>query len=490
MRAPWRLAAVLAVMCGAVLPNAPAAAVELVQNGGFEDADLSSWRFRGLSYERLPSQDPSRGAYVLRISVDAANGDPQWIAQQALPYVTSGATYLFGAALAVSGGTAQARTLIEWKDGDDGFGNSILTSVTPWTTTVDGAFQAVQAQAVAPARARSALVRIEARDVASGVEVRIDAVSVDGPPPASPTPAVALAGSPSPTSSVTSTPSPSPTPTVTPTPGPGEELRNPGFEEVVDGVPVAWQKYGGELVTTTRGRSGERAGLLRSASSATKWAYQTVLVEAGEWYEFDAWVLSEDPAVERSLLRVSWYASADGSDAAISTADSTTVLDAPASNYRHLTTGPVQAPPGARSARPRILLAPAGARPASLVIDDAGWRRAAPPTATPTPAPSPASSPEATRDSSPTSGGQRAGRSRSEVLAATAAPATPSSTSAAGIGAGSVLPTPRPFETSARVPAQRGRGAPWWTWTAGAAASVASVAALTSAFALRRRRVS
>ncbi|HWQ28014.1 MAG TPA: carbohydrate binding domain-containing protein, partial [Dehalococcoidia bacterium] len=313
MRALPRLAAVFAVICGAVLPGAPATAVELVRNGGFEDDDLSSWRFRGLSYERVAAPDAPEGAYVVRISIDPTRGDPQWVAQQALPFVTPGATYVFGAALAVSGGTAQARALIEWMDADGGFGNSVLTSVTAWTARADGVFQSVEARAVAPSLARSALIRIEARNVTSGVEVRADAIRVDGPPPASPTPTGTPTDEPAPTPTLTPTPTVSPSPTVTPTPGPGEGLRNPGFEEVADGVPVAWQKYGGELVTTARARSGERAGLLRSDSDATKWAYQTVLVEGGAWYEFDAWVLSEDPAVERALLRVSWYASPDGS---------------------------------------------------------------------------------------------------------------------------------------------------------------------------------
>lgn len=496
MRALPRLAALLAVVCGAVLPRAPATAVELVRNGGFEDADLSSWRFRGLSYERVAAPDAPEGAYVVRMSIDPTRGDPQWVAQQALPFVTPGAAYVFGAGLAVSGGTAQARALIEWMDADGGFGNSVLTSVTDWTARADGVFQTVEARASAPALARSALIRIEVRSVTSGVGVRVDAVRVDGPPPASPTPTGTPTDEPSTTPTLTVTPTVSPSPTVTLTPGPGEALRNPGFEEVADGVPVAWQKYGGELVTTARARSGERAGLLRSASDATKWAYQTVLVEGGAWYEFDAWVLSEDPAVERALLRVSWYASADGSGAALATADSTSALGEPGRAYRHLTTGPVQAPPEARSARPRILLAPAGAGPASIAIDDAGWRGTAPPTATPTatatstalstagpsvepaahasPAPRPAGS-ERPHVEVRAATASRAEEPRAPVRDASARPASPAPWGADGV----------PLDTR-RTP----RRAPWWFWTAGGAATIGFVAALTAVVSMRRRRIS
>lgn len=494
MRALSRVVVPLVAAGTALFGNAPATALDLVQNGGFEGPDLSAWRIRALAYERAAAADAPEGAYVLRLSVDPSKGDPQWVAQQVLPFVTPGASYGWSATLAVAGGMAEARALIEWMDRDDGFGNSLLTSVTPWTTRADGVFQLVTSRATAPQGARSALLRIEIRNLSSQVELRIDAVTADGPAPASPTPTSTLTAAPSETPTPTPSPSATPSPTVTATPGPGHELRNPGFEDIADGAPVAWQKYGGELVTTARARSGERAGLLRSATVATKWAYQTVLVEGGTWYEFDAWVLSDDPAVERALLRVSWYASADGSGAALASVDSTDSLGAPERAYRHLTTGPVQAPPDARSGRPRILLAPAGAAPASIVIDDAGWRRAAPPTATVAPtvtaAPTPSPSPEASGAPSAAARRPRSGATRSEVRAATVSPAERFPAVAASAGRSPALPTPRaaaPRELESR---RDGRSARWWLWTAGAAAFAASAAAATSVITIIRRRIS
>jgi len=71
------------------------------------------------------------------------------------------------------------------------------------------------------------------------------------------------------------------------------------------------------------------------------------------WYEFAAYVYHDDPWVEAAFLRISWYASADGSGSAVVTVDSTALLDHPAAGYRHLTTGPVQAPAGVQSANAR-----------------------------------------------------------------------------------------------------------------------------------------
>ncbi len=492
MRALLRLAASLAG-CGALVCLSQASAFELVQNGGFEEPDLRAWRIQSLSYERVAAPDAREGAYVLRVAVDPSKGDPQWVAQQVLPHVTPGAAYEFGAALAVVGGTSDARVVIEWMDRDQGYGNSLQTSVTPPTTSADGVFQVVMSRATAPSGARSALVRIEVRYPSSQTQVRIDAVTVDGPAPASPTPTSTLTAVPSETPSATSTASVTPSSTMTPTPGPGYELRNPGFEEAVDGVPAAWQKYGGELATTTRSHSGQRAGLLRSATDATKWAYQTVLVDGGSWYEFDAWILSDDPAVARALLRVSWYASADGSGTALASADSTGALTSSDHVYRHLTTGPVQAPPDARSARPRILLAPVGAGAASIALDDADWRPAAPPTATPTltvtAAPTAEPSPEATSTPTATVRRSTGGMPRSEVRAATAAPAERSPLAADRAEGLPALSAPRATPSSVVEGRTSGGGWSWWRWTAGAAVG-ASVAAAVSVVTIRRRRLS
>lgn len=493
----------LALVCVAALlslaslaPGAdPGYAAELLRNGGFEDSDLSMWRLRGLSAQRAPATDAPEGDHVLHVTTDAAMRDPQWIASQAIAAVTPGADYRFAASLAVAG-AAEAALVVEWTDAPDGFGASVRTDRTQPTTRADGEFQAVGGQAIAPARARSAVVRIEVRSLSGAVEVRADAVTFDGPPPVTPTPTGVPSETPSPSPTVTATLTATPSPTVTPTVGPGWELRNAGFEDAADGVPVAWEKYGGELASSAKARSGRRAAVLRSATDATKWAYQTVLVEGGRWYEFAAWTLHDDPGVARALLRVSWYASADGAGAAIASDDSLETLTAPSDAYVHLRTGPVRAPDEARSARVRILLDPRGASPAALVMDDASWEEAAPPTATPSPSPAPiasATSPPAGSSAAvpaetPAPAQPRV-RARAEALGAidSRVAATPSARGEAK--ARPALSSGAPMEGAAPPPGAGRRGRSWWTWTAGAAALALALAA-ASVTARGRRRIS
>jgi hypothetical protein len=148
---------------------------------------------------------------------------------------------------------------------------------------------------------------------------------------------------------------------------------------VEDGALVAWRDHGGILSRVANPvHGGGHAGAYFSSSQSTKWAYQTVATTPLAWYEFAAYVHMNDTRVEAAFLRVSWYASADGSGSAVDSVDSTTMLDAPAGRYRRLTTGSVQAPPGVRSANVRILLRPRSSSGSTIYIDDASWRPAAP----------------------------------------------------------------------------------------------------------------
>lgn len=146
----------------------------------------------------------------------------------------------------------------------------------------------------------------------------------------------------------------------------GFQFINGGFEDGLRG----WQKVGGELsrVSSPR-RSGEAAGLLRSSTSSTKWAYQIVSIRPDLAYEF-AGYLRGDAGVSAAHLRISWYGSADGGGRAIATDDSPNRLTSPAGSFEFLTTGAITPPPGAQSARLRILLTPRGSETAGLYMDD------------------------------------------------------------------------------------------------------------------------
>jgi len=175
------------------------------------------------------------------------------------------------------------------------------------------------------------------------------------------------------------------TPTLTPSNG---LLVNGGFEAADGNSPAAWRHFGGELqLTTAHVRNGGFAALLLSATASTKWAYQTVGVDPGAWYQFEAYVYQDDPGVNAAWLRVSWYTSDDGSGTADMTDDSFDTLDSGEDAFRYLSTGSIEAPDGAHSANVRIVLRPTSAAEASIAIDDASFVVAAPatPTATITP---------------------------------------------------------------------------------------------------------
>jgi hypothetical protein len=164
-------------------------------------------------------------------------------------------------------------------------------------------------------------------------------------------------------------------------------LANGGFEELrPDDTPYGWHKVGGEMAaTSTLHSGGGRAAALTSRTGSTKWLFQTVSVRGGSHYRLRAMALKDDIAVREALLRVSWYASADGSGGQLSTADSPP-LTADSPRFVALDTGAVQAPAEARSARVRLLLRPLSGAPATVYFDDVSFRETAAPSAAAAPA--------------------------------------------------------------------------------------------------------
>lgn len=220
------------------------------------------------------------------------------------------------------------------------------------------------------------------------------------PPSATAIPPTVTSVPPSPTATSANTPTPSPTVSATPqatsspspTPEPAFVFVNGGFEDGLAG----WQKYGGTLSTTSNASSGSTAGLLISDTESTKWAYQAVRVAPSQWYEFSANV-QPDGGVSEAYLRISWYASDDASGAALSSSDS--LQRTGPGPYAFLTTGAVQAPPEAGSARVRIVMAPSSATTATVSIDDAAFFATA--AATPTPVAPPTETPVPTASAAP-----------------------------------------------------------------------------------------
>ena len=227
----------------------------------------------------------------------------------------------------------------------------------------------------------------------TGDVIYVDDVRFDGAPAATMTPT----DTPLP-STATQTPFP---PTATKTPKPTSTPRleedvtpelegivqaigdgailNGGFEEVdAEGKPAPWDKHGGDLTTTTESSlSGIRSARLDSSTESTKWLYQTVRVNAGASYAFEGW-LRGGSNLSTAWLRVSWYVSDDGSGEALDTSDSTAVLDLAVSDWQHLTTGAVNAPLEASSAKVRVMLQPASSSHAEVQVDDAWFGPVAP----------------------------------------------------------------------------------------------------------------
>jgi len=359
------------IACGAAgMPAATGAATphEYVRNGSFE-AGTSGWSpgantpidtldggsFDGAHHLRITLSEP---AFTVRQRIDGALGDGS-----------------FTLSLNVRSATpVRVVAQLEFLSQPDATLRAELAATSPFWAELNAA-------GAIPAASEAVLTIVGSGR--AGDTVEIDDVSLVGPPSGAITP------TPSVTPPPTSTHPPSDAISTTPTPAAGVQslvegiapsLRNPGFEDLrADGSLASWDTYGGDGTSTDSPvHSGGRSARLTSATESTKWLYQPVLVSGGQGYAFEAWIWHDDPAVASAFLRVSWYASSDGTGTAISTADSTTRLDASERTWPRLTTGSITAPPDARSANVRVMLDPLSAAPAAIHVDDAWFGPAAP----------------------------------------------------------------------------------------------------------------
>jgi hypothetical protein len=360
----------------------PASAEQRLQNCGFEQG-ASGWSGIGISTSGCPARTGSTAAGVV-----AAVDEGQGRLQQTVGDVGAGSYTLTGY-LRLLSGTGNVNVALSWRNpaGQE----LIATTATPTPSTGSyGAFTLTTPSS--PPAATHVVVRILITSTA-GATLCVDDLSLDGPPPATSTPTATATFTSTPTQTPTLTPTTSPlpadasptptstsTPAVSPTTPPGSQPPSPpppstnpslsfvngGFE---DGV-LGWQKFGGELAAVGQPRrNGNRAGAFTSATTSTKWAFQTVAIDPAATYEF-AGHLRTDSGVGAAYLRISWYASGDGSGQALATDDSTSSLGPASGSFVYLTTGPRRPPPTARSARLRVMLAPQGTGQATLHLDD------------------------------------------------------------------------------------------------------------------------
>jgi len=308
--------------------------------------------------------------------------------------VTGGHVYRLDACLTVTAPGLQFVSLrVVWYGEPNGYGSSLQMKDVPAEPTLVGRQQCLSLPgADAHCAARSARYGVIAVEDTTAVTVSSLQFSIDpaGTPVACATPTPAATPTTAPTSPATPAPSPTPRPTAGSTPSPQAaaepdffpSLVNGGFEELrADGTPYGWHKVGGEMAATSALHSeGGRAAALTSRTGSTKWLFQTVSVRGGSHYRLRAMALKDNPAVREALLRVSWYASADGSGGQLSTADSQP-LTADSPRFVALDTGAVQAPAEARSARVRLLLRPLSGSAATVYFDDVSFQQTAAPSA-------------------------------------------------------------------------------------------------------------
>ncbi len=273
-------------------------------------------------------------------------------------------------------------------------GPSIFQDDLPANQLPTGQEQCLSLIADAPCAARSAVYGVWVVPDPAAVEVSSLDFSLEpgATPTACPTPTARPTPTPTPTPAPepAGPPKPSPTPSSS-SPEPSLEtiveptlfptLVNGGFEDVrEDGTPYGWRKIGGEISASGAVSSeGALSASLLSRTESTKWLYQAVSVEGGLYYQLRAMALKNDPAAREVMLRVSWYASADGSGSQLSTVDSSALAeDSP--EFVALDSGPVRAPPEARSAKVRLLLRSRSATPVVVHFDDVRFEgTAAPP---------------------------------------------------------------------------------------------------------------
>lgn len=310
---------------------------------------------------------------------------------------TAGAEYrVTASALLDDPGVVGWQVILEFRL-QDGTG---VSSVSGLRAAHPGAgYDTASVSAVAPAGTRWVRAVVEGSVHQPTASFLVDGVRLDlvaaapevtptvQPPPPTPTASVPA---PKPTAPPSATPVRTSTPTRTPSPTPlpiTSYLRNATFEAGVEG----WHASRGRVEKSTAAGGIGGALLLRADGGSTAWVEQAVTVIPGAWYEA-AGLLAPVEGVRAAWVRIAWYASSDGSGAQMRTDDSGVIgVDGAAitvSGGTLVSTGPVQAPSDAWSAKVRVLLQPAGATGGSLAIGHLAFEQTTPPSpATPEPPP-------------------------------------------------------------------------------------------------------
>jgi hypothetical protein len=473
----WALAWLLAATLSALLLQAPSArGAELLVNGGFEADPGSEWAVSSgdvLGRVDAPSLVHS-GSHAGKL---ACYGPDKCAIQQLVGAVGSAQQYALKAYVAWDDSEVFSLSVrVQWFD-EQASETSHADASADCTVEDDMPYDCLTTGSqVAPTSARFAQVSVVIflKDGVESSVVYLDDFSFTGPPAPTPTPSPTQTPPPTASPSPSATPrpvaSPSPTavPGVTPSPPaptPAAGLMNGGFEEADgEGKPLAWRKWGGVLSrSSAAAREGQFAAAFTSRTTSTKWAYQTVAVQGGEAYVLSGYALKNDANVAAAYLRLSWYASPDGSGRLIDNVDSTTRLTDDSPEFRFLTSGPVAAPAEAASAKVRLMLDPLSEMEGTVYFDAISFGETTmPPEPVETPGPSPtlasSESPAASAvapAASPAEGGPssspQAARPSPAVLGATSGAPEPTVSSLNGFSQSKTVSEGSPTRTPAAL---------------------------------------
>ena len=423
------VAAMLAAMPIAALIIAPAMrafpvgaqAVSVLSNGGFEGGTTGWVALPGAALTSDSAAPVFEGAKTAKITAAAATStgirSQYWLSPATV-------TRLYALSIGVRSEAANVTSVTVVLDLVDGSGHALATTSKTLSGAAAGYRTASTSTVAAPAGATNVMVTVNMNATAAGAAIWVDGATVSEalaptptpappeppppPPPADPDPDPAPPPAKTvrpPTPRATPAPAPAPTPTPVPAPAPlplSTELMNGDFEHDI----IGWAVSRGR-VTVEGGVPGHgNAAVLKSAGTSTMWIEQTIVkIAGGSWYQASA-LLAPARGVDSGWVRIAWYASANGTGAQMDTADSPAV-DAPAEGVlavERVATGAVLAPPGASSAKVRILLAPHNAESASMAVDEVEFGVIEPPEpemARPTPMHAAAGSPTPPIESAP-----------------------------------------------------------------------------------------
>lgn len=164
-----------------------------------------------------------------------------------------------------------------------------------------------------------------------------------------------------------------------------------------------WSSSGGSTtasISAEQKRSGNYAlKVMSDKTSSFGYQYAVGGIESGAFYEIGGYGKTDDPNTNSFSLRVAWYK--DGSNAQLSSVNESNIVSG-SSDWVSITTGTIQAPALATSAKVRLVMTvKIQGQMARVFFDDIVFNEAIAPTSMPTVTSSPTSIPTPTRSPTP-----------------------------------------------------------------------------------------